>query len=99
MSLVISSFKLVTGEEIIATLEGETLQGDAYILSSVSTLRPIQRGNSVQLTFFPWLMTNAGIDKLTLPKSAVVIKFAPDDETESEYLKAHSSLDLTSIMP
>lgn len=100
MSTVLS-FKLVSGEEIVATVTStkETILGSG-VVASYSVRRPHilqfqpMGGGQLGLAFVPWTLSNPGIDNLEIPASAVLLTFTPAGGVEKQYLQQTSGIEL-----
>ena len=90
------SFKLVTGEEIISRVtdkkevNGETV----YELEMPLVIHLQNSGGRIGMGFMPWTLSNAESTVLPLPDKMVVVKFAPSNEVEKQYLSSTSKIAL-----
>lgn len=96
----VKSFKLVTGEEVVARLVTTTSNmatNDviSYQVDSPQVLSIQAAGGRVGLAFIPWTLSNPDISKLDIPGSAVVVMFDPSPTIEKQYMQETSQL----VMP
>ena len=92
----VSSFKLVTGEEIIArvTATQQNENGKIYQLEMPLVIHLQNSGGRIGMGFMPWTLSNSESTILALPESSVVVKFAPSLEVEKQYLSSTSKIAL-----
>jgi hypothetical protein len=109
----ITTFKMVTGEEVIAevvesrsgshvlTEDSPTFKSavTTYILKRPHTLQFQQLGRGqVGLALVPWTLSNPDIRSLELPATAVLLTFAPSEEVEKQYLQQTSGISLSTAV-
>lgn len=99
----VKSFKMVTGEEVVAEVvdtKFASLSTDAvvsYALRRPHILQFQQIGQGqLGLALVPWTLSNPAIDRLDVPAAAVVLSFDPSAEVERQYLQQTSGI---SILP
>lgn len=101
------SFKLVSGEEVIAEVT-QTNRGGGLLLENINTapidswvvrrphilqFQPMGNGQ-LGLAFVPWTLSNPGIEKVILPKEAVLLTFEPSSHAERQYIEQTSGIAL-----
>lgn len=93
------SFKLVTGEEIVArvnsTEEDQSGKKISYLVSSAQVLQfqPTREGR-MALALVPWTLSNPDLDDIRLPAVHVVTSFPPSADVEREYIRQTSKIAL-----
>ncbi len=103
----VKSFKMVTGEEVVAEVvmekSGNEVSTDGlftnsiteYVLRRPHTLQFQQVGpGQIGLALVPWTLSNPAIDNLSVPASAVLIAFYPSDKVEQQYIEQTSGISL-----
>lgn len=101
------SFKLISGEEVIAEvvqtnrassllLEGpDTSPIVSYVVRRPHILQFQPMGNGqLGLAFVPWTLSNPGIERVILPKEAVLLTFEPSSHAERQYIEQTSGIAL-----
>jgi hypothetical protein len=105
----VKSFKLVTGEEVVAEvvreLSGNQVLSEVTAYTSAVTSYIVKRPHVLQfqqvapgqfgLALIPWTLSCPEIDKLELPASTVVATFAPSLNVEKQYLEQTSGIALS----
>jgi hypothetical protein len=94
----VMSFKMVTGEEVIARHLGTQMSGSkdvAYDIERPQVLSVQAMQGRMGLAFIPWALSNPDIDKISVPASAVVVMFKPSEMIEKQYLQETSKIALT----
>ncbi len=105
----VKSFKLVSGEEIVADvireLSGNQVLNENGPFTSAVTSYIIRRPHVLQfqqvapgqfgLALIPWTLSCPDIDRVELPASAVVVSFIPADNVERQYLEQTSGISLS----
>lgn len=96
----VMSFKMVSGEEVVAELVSTvTLTPDgpprSYTVRRPHILQfqPVGPGQ-LGLAFVPWTLSNPAIERLEIPASAVLLTFEPADKVERQYLEQTSGISL-----
>lgn len=89
----VKSFKLMTGEEIVARVMDETRT--EFVVDSPQVLQ-FQRvsQNQMGLAFVPWALSNPEISDLQLSKSSIVAVYPPASDVEKQYLSQTSKIAL-----
>lgn len=95
----IVSFKMITGEELIAELKSTIFQVGAEIPEFYVVRKPhvfqIQRtSGGLGLAFIPWTLSNPDIDTLQVPASSVLVTFPPSAKVEEQYIQQTSSIQI-----
>lgn len=90
------SFKLVTGEEVIARVTGKKEIGgeQVYELEMPLVIHLQNSGGRIGMGFMPWTLSNSESTVLELPDKMVVVKFPPSNEVEKQYLSSTSKIAL-----
>lgn len=102
----VKSFKLISGEEIVAEVTG---QGGMLTEGSQPTSYTVKRPHILQfqpvgpgqlgLAFVPWTLSNPTIQSLEIPASALIIPpFDPSANVEKQYLQQTSGIQLAGGM-
>ena len=98
----VMSFKMVSGEEVVAELVSmKTVTADSNPISytvrrpHILQFQPVSAGQ-LGLVFIPWTLSNPAIEHLEIPASAVLLTFPPVDKVERQYLEQTSGISLTS---
>jgi hypothetical protein len=98
MSNSIKSFKMVTGEEIVAEIHHTVMRNDetiAYALRRPHVMQLQQMGpNQVGLAFVPWTLSNPNLDVIEVPVAAILVSFEPSADVERQYLQQTSGIAL-----
>jgi hypothetical protein len=97
MSKELTAFKLVSGEEVIGYVTGES--DDAFKVESLLALYAQPGPQGVQVQLIPFMMSNQDAKEHTLQRTAVVVKTKPSSELEQAFLQASSGIDLTTKLP
>jgi hypothetical protein len=82
----LTSFKLITGEEIIARLDEQ--RDNQYVLSRPVILVPTERGTAM----VPYLLTADVTDEIVLDFSKVIMIAASKKELEAGYIQATTGI-------
>lgn len=89
----VKSFKLVTGEEIIARVE-EDLENRVVLLKP-RVIRVIQaRGGEVGIAMLPWVVSGGDENPVTLFAASIITIVTPTREVEQTYLSETSAIAL-----
>jgi hypothetical protein len=105
----VKSFKLVTGEEVVAEvvreLSGNQVLSEMTAYSGAVTSYIVRRPHVLQfqqvapgqfgLALIPWTLSAPDIDRLEIPASTVVVCFAPAMNVEKQYLEQTSGIALS----
>lgn len=105
----VKSFKLVTGEELVAEvvreLSGNQVLNEMSAYSSAVTSYILKRPHVLQfqqvapgqfgLALIPWTLSAPEIDRLEIPASSVVVSFTPSANVEKQYLEQTSGIALS----
>ena len=98
MSIVsnVKSFKMNSGEEVVAEVLSRTLNGEAIVAYHVRRphilqFQPVAPGQ-MGLALVPWTLANPEIERLEMPASAVMLEYEPSDRTARQYLQQTSGI-------
>lgn len=83
------TFKLVTGEEIVA--EVVSVEDDHYMVSKPCTIMPNQQG---QMQMIPSAFTMELDKDVQINTSAVAMIFEPNESVQSAYTKATTGIEV-----
>ena len=89
----VKSFKLVTGEEIVARVIDETKSEFTIDSPQVLQFQRVSQ-NQMGLAFVPWALSNPEISELILPRSSTVAVYPPAADVEKQYLSQTSKIAL-----
>jgi len=107
----ILTFKMVSGEEVVAAIVEEVgpsvlTEGGAktkiveYIVRRPHMLRMLPNGaGSVGLAFVPWTLSNPEIEQLVIPAAAVLLTYSPAKHVENQYIEQTSGIALAQQTP
>ena len=95
----IRSFKLVSGEEVVANLVSTEEQGDrvvAYLLESPHVMQfQHMQGGQLGLALVPWTLSNMELkSKVRLPAEFVIVTFETADKVQGQFTQQTSSIAL-----
>jgi hypothetical protein len=97
----IVTLKLVTGEEVVATLVQKlsaTLDSNvaAYRVSKPQTLqfRPFGNSGQMGLAFMPWVLSNPGLREVDIPATFVMAVVDTDNEVARQYTEQTTGIAL-----
>jgi len=83
----LTTFKLITGDELLATVEVENT--DSYTISRPLVLVPAQQG----LAMIPYIMSVTDDQTLDLAKKHVIVCAPTREEVVSSYIKATTGIE------
>jgi hypothetical protein len=88
----VQSFKLVTGEEIVARVLDQTDTHFTIEQAQVLQFQPVGNGQ-LGLAFVPWALSNPDVE-VKLPVTAVVTNFNASTQVEKQYVSQTSKIAL-----
>lgn len=94
--MTIEIFKLVTGEELIAKVDDNSMC-EMFTLSQPRVMQVMQTERGMSAALVPWLLTNPDADVIIKGVHIIARAKCPDD-VERSYLQQTSKLDLTSTL-
>lgn len=87
----ILAFKLVSGEEVIARVNGQL--DDKYLVSKAQVLQFQQvRPGQMALALVPWILSNPEASDIPIQMSNVITAVPPSEKVEKEYLAQTSNI-------
>lgn len=104
----VKAFKMLGGEEVVAEVveykhTNVLISGDhksagsltGYVVRRPHILQfqPMGQGQ-LGLAFVPWTLSNPTIERLTIPKEAVLLTYDPSENVERQYIEQTSGIAL-----
>jgi hypothetical protein len=93
--MTIQGIKLVTGEEIVATVLHT--HDDQVFVKDALVLRVASGPNGLVINFFPWTIIADG--QIPINNSAIVSRFPVPKDVENSYIQNTTGLQIVSATP
>lgn len=104
------SFKLITGQEVVAEIADkktssilmesgsrDTRDVIEYVLRRPHVLefQPVGPGQ-IGLAFVPWTLSNPELESVSIPANMIISVFSPSEKVERQYLQQTSGISIAS---